>query len=222
MIVKWNSRFAMMIVAGSLLCVAAPLRAAEEDAVATTEQTASGGKPVALNKYKKHRRSASKRVVQPRKARVVAKGYRRKAAEAKALPMSDTDQAAIPDNVANANAQWPAAQATTASAAPASGDTAPAGVAPDQVSDLDRRINGTPAAGSDPASQIATQVASQVAANDQRTAPQVITTTAVAADAPVVEKHDDSSWGQASLIGKIFIAFGGLLTLASAARMFIA
>jgi len=33
---------------------------------------------------------------------------------------------------------------------------------------------------------------------------------------------DDSTWKQTSLIGKIFIAFGGLLTLASAARMFIA
>jgi hypothetical protein len=33
--------------------------------------------------------------------------------------------------------------------------------------------------------------------------------------------HDDSPWSQTSLIGKIFIAFGGLLTAASAARMFI-
>lgn len=33
---------------------------------------------------------------------------------------------------------------------------------------------------------------------------------------------ENSSWAQASLIGKIFIAFGGLLTLASAVRMLIA
>lgn len=33
---------------------------------------------------------------------------------------------------------------------------------------------------------------------------------------------ENSSWAQASLIGKIFIAFGGLLTLASAIRMLIA
>ena len=37
-----------------------------------------------------------------------------------------------------------------------------------------------------------------------------------------VVSTDDSAWGQTSLIGKIFIAFGGLLTLASAARMFMA
>ena len=33
---------------------------------------------------------------------------------------------------------------------------------------------------------------------------------------------DDSTWDQTSLIGKIFIAFGALLTMASAARMFMA
>ncbi|MEO6382284.1 MAG: hypothetical protein ABIO35_09850, partial [Nitrobacter sp.] len=32
----------------------------------------------------------------------------------------------------------------------------------------------------------------------------------------------EDSWNKASLIGKIFIAFGGLLTFASAARMFMA
>ena len=34
-----------------------------------------------------------------------------------------------------------------------------------------------------------------------------------------VSTHDESAWGSASLIGKIFIAFGVMLTLASAARM---
>jgi hypothetical protein len=37
-----------------------------------------------------------------------------------------------------------------------------------------------------------------------------------------VARNSDSSWDQASLIGKVFIAFGGLLTFASAARMFMA
>jgi hypothetical protein len=34
--------------------------------------------------------------------------------------------------------------------------------------------------------------------------------------------NDNSTWDQTSLIGKIFIAFGALLTIASAARMFMA
>jgi hypothetical protein len=34
--------------------------------------------------------------------------------------------------------------------------------------------------------------------------------------------NESGAWGSASLIGKIFIAFGLMLTLASAARMLIA
>ena len=42
------------------------------------------------------------------------------------------------------------------------------------------------------------------------------------AQAPAAVSSDDFTWDQTSLIGKIFIAFGGLLTMASAARMFMA
>jgi hypothetical protein len=38
----------------------------------------------------------------------------------------------------------------------------------------------------------------------------------------VVTSRDNTAWDQTSLIGKVFIAFGGLLTMASAARMFMA
>jgi hypothetical protein len=42
-------------------------------------------------------------------------------------------------------------------------------------------------------------------------------------DRPVVKAADDGDpWSKTSLIGKIFIAFGSLLTLASAARLLIA
>ncbi len=41
--------------------------------------------------------------------------------------------------------------------------------------------------------------------------------------APVMASSQESStWDQTSLIGKIFIGFGALLTMASAARMFMA
>jgi hypothetical protein len=41
--------------------------------------------------------------------------------------------------------------------------------------------------------------------------------------APVMASgNDGSTWDQTSLIGKIFIGFGALLTMASAARMFMA
>lgn len=38
----------------------------------------------------------------------------------------------------------------------------------------------------------------------------------------VVAGSQNATWDETSLIGKIFIAFGALLTIASAARMFIA
>jgi hypothetical protein len=38
----------------------------------------------------------------------------------------------------------------------------------------------------------------------------------------VVAGSQNASWDETSLIGKIFIAFGALLTIASAARMFMA
>jgi hypothetical protein len=52
--------------------------------------------------------------------------------------------------------------------------------------------------------------------------PPAPTMATAAADAPAVESRDDSSSpDRTSLIGKIFMACGGLLTLASAARMFM-
>jgi len=53
------------------------------------------------------------------------------------------------------------------------------------------------------------------------------TTVAVAPTKPVAAvakatPSENSTWDQTSLIGKIFIAFGALLTVASAARMFMA
>ncbi len=57
------------------------------------------------------------------------------------------------------------------------------------------------------------------------TADNAATTSAPAEDAPataVATSSDDSSgWDKASIIGKIFIACGTLLTLGSAARMFM-
>jgi hypothetical protein len=125
------------------------------------------------------------------------------------------DTAALPPSVANANAQLaPAdllagnAKAMTArananlQAAPDnSADVQPAAetqvVAADQLNDVDRALHD----GKEPA-------ANQAMAS---------------ADTPAMASRNDSStWDQTSLIGKIFIGFGALLTMASAARMFMA
>jgi hypothetical protein len=46
--------------------------------------------------------------------------------------------------------------------------------------------------------------------------------TPVVRASPVVAGSQSANWDETSLIGKIFIGFGALLTVASAARMFIA
>jgi len=53
-----------------------------------------------------------------------------------------------------------------------------------------------------------------------QTTVAVAPTRSLATAKPAVE--ETSTWDQTSLIGKIFIAFGALLTVASAARMFMA
>jgi hypothetical protein len=123
----------------------------------------------------------------------------------------------IPASVANANAEMIQEPTGTAKAMTtranallmAAADTpaeppAPAAdtqvVAADQLNEVDRTLQEQPA-------------------NSQ-------TTVALAPTRPVAAvattATDPSTWDQTSLIGKIFIAFGALLTIASAARMFMA
>jgi hypothetical protein len=74
-------------------------------------------------------------------------------------------------------------------------------VAPDQLNDVDRALQATPS----------TQTVAMASAAKP-----------VAAAAAIAAADDSATWDQTSLIGKIFIAFGALLTMASAARMFMA
>ena len=142
--------------------------------------------------------------------------------EAKAGNKASTDVPAssqMPPEVANANAQLaaadtpPAAAASAMTAAPTTmcrpRPTVPAApgaenqvVAPDQLNDLDRALQQD----SPPAQKAV------VAATDAQPRP-----------APMMaSSQPNSAWDQSSLIGKIFIGVGTLLTLASAARMFMA
>ncbi|MCP3406818.1 hypothetical protein [Bradyrhizobium sp. CCGB01] len=124
----------------------------------------------------------------------------------------------MPPQVANANAQIAAADTPTAAAASAMTGRANSNVqaaadntaapneetqvvAPDQLNDLDRALQPD-----NPPAQKAV-----IAATDAQPRP-----------APVMASSQSSAWDQSSLIGKIFIGFGALLTLASAARMFMA
>lgn len=104
---------------------------------------------------------------------------------------------------ARAGTAKPAVETATPALAPQTSDAQPAegkAVASDQLGDGDRALGDTP-----PAQPVA------VASNDA-TAQRIVAMTA----------DDHSLWDETSLIGKVFIAFGTLLTVASAARMFMA
>ncbi len=75
--------------------------------------------------------------------------------------------------------------------------------APDQLNDVDRTLQEA-------------APPSQTVAMAPNSAVQAV------ASAPASAGNDNSTWDQTSLIGKIFIAFGALLTVASAVRLFMA
>jgi hypothetical protein len=103
---------------------------------------------------------------------------------------------------ARAGTAKPTVEAVTPAQAPQTSDAQPAAgnaVANEQLSDTDRALREPPAQ----------PVA--VASND-----------APAQRTVAMAGNDHSLWDETSLIGKMFIAFGTLLTLASAARMFMA
>ncbi|HEV7601631.1 MAG TPA: hypothetical protein VGO49_15430 [Bradyrhizobium sp.] len=234
--IKASGRSALIIAAGFWVCLASPLQAAEDAdggaAVSTTESAA--GPPVALNKFTKKSRHWKRQASSQRKSVKVASrastenakpSRKNKAVDADAAMKDDDNQSAIPLSVANANAQLAAADLpadmTTISTkasnmlrtmAARQGDSAdPQAPAPaadtelvsaDQLNDVDRALSDSKS-------------------DDKDKAPAATLAMAVA-QTPVMAGADDSTWGQTSLIGKIFIAFGSLLTLASAARMFMA
>jgi hypothetical protein len=229
--IKASGRSALIIAAAFWMCVSGPLQAAEDaDGGVTVSKTESAaGPPVALNKFAKKTRhwkraSSQRKSVKLAKAENAKISEKKKPADADAAGKADDSQSAIPPSVANAHAQLAAADlpadmnsvSTKASnmlrtMAAKQGDSAepetPAPavnmelVAADELNDVDRALSE--------------------AKSEQK--PALVPTVAMAmAQAPAAVSSSDSTWDQTSLIGKIFIAFGGLLTLASAARMFMA
>jgi hypothetical protein len=242
--IKASGRSALIIAAGIWVCVSGPLQAAEDaDGGVTASRTeTAAGPPVALNKFTKKARHW-KRVSSQRKSVKVAfrdstegaktsekkSSEKKKALEADAALNDDGSAPSLPPSVANANAQMASADGPADSARALSS----------QARD---RLQVMAANQSDPQAQSGAQNTELVAADElnevdralsengnddkNKAAPSAtLAMAAVQAPAPTqaaVVSTDDSAWNQTSLIGKIFIAFGGLLTLASAARMFMA
>jgi hypothetical protein len=241
--IKASGRSALIIAAGFWVCVSGPLQAAEDadGGVAASRTETAAGPPVALNKFTRKSRhwkpvSSQRKSVKvadrdsTERARTSEKkiSEKKKTLQAEAALNDNGSTPALPPSVANANAQLASADA------PADSATALSSQARD-------RLQVMAAHQSDPQAQPPAQNTELVAAdelnevdralsenrNDDKDKAASATLAMAVAQAPAqtqaaVVSSDDSTWGQTSMIGKIFIAFGGLLTLASAARMFMA
>ena len=233
--IKASGRSALMVAAGIWLCFSGPLHATGDadrearSASSSADSVKSAGTPISLKRYSKHQSHRWKKQASLRPHRIQAsalrpatKMSRTKIADADTLSNNGGMLTSIPASVANAKAQASdtdtasvtlttisaqassvlktiSGQQTTAvetqSQEPASNTQM---VSADELNDLDRTLSeDKPAAAPRPALVMASAQTSSMAG------------------------IDESTWSQTSLIGKIFIAFGGLLTLASAARMFI-
>jgi hypothetical protein len=238
--VKASGRSALIIAAGFWLCVAGPLQAAQDADGGTAEYKteAAPEAPVVLSKFTKrsgqwkhaatHRKSvkvASRNSTERTKTSEKKISEKKKTLVADAALSDDGSAPSLPPSVANANAQLAAAdvppdspnsvstkagnmlRAMAAKQGDAAEPPAPAPaantelVAADQLNDVDRALSDS----------------------KSEDKPALAPTVAMAmAQAPAAVSIDDSAWGQTSLVGKLFIAFGALLTMASAARMFMA
>ncbi|WP_028348954.1 hypothetical protein [Bradyrhizobium murdochi] len=225
MTIRASAGSAFILAAGLLLGFAAP-----SPATAAGADDAAVSKPESATSEKSARqgsRSLKKRSDHRKSTRAASKSVENKQPEEKQVAdASGGTPPGMPEWLANANAQMTAADAPadsakgmsaamsekantvlqTAADKPADAE-APADatvVASDELNDVDRALQATPAEGS------ATQ------------------TVAMASTKPASEASDQavsnesSTLDKTSLIGKIFIAFGALLTVASAARMFMA
>jgi hypothetical protein len=224
MMIKASGRSALILATGLFVCFAGPSQAtaAGPDSAAATSKSDNATTAKSIRQSARHwkrytQRKSSKQAAKPAETKTPAES---EIADAAVTP------AVIPASVANANAQLTSADtpadgawAMTAkannvlmAAADKPADAQPAGdaavVASDQLNDVDRALQQNPAT---------TQP------NPASTRTVAMATAQAAPAAPVLASGSDgSTWDQTSLIGKIFIGFGALLTMASAARMFMA
>jgi hypothetical protein len=213
MIIKASGRSALILAAGLLVLLASPVRAAtdgEDSAAESKSENPAAAPHRTLRHASHHRRSYAHR----RSHAIAMKADTDKKAVTTDAAADDSKAAPnIPPSIANANAQMLLAgvQISATAAIPSGADIPamasdnPAGtrsdnetilVAADQLNDVDKTLHeGSPV---------------PAAAVNSPPAPASTMTS------------ESSVWDQTSLIGKIFIGFGALLTMASAARMFMA
>jgi hypothetical protein len=232
-----------ILATGLFVCFAGPLPAAagaDDNAAADSQSANSEPDGAAAEPAKRHKRArhASRHwrsYAHQKSGKVALKSSPAKKTDATDGAADGDISTAIPPSVANANAQLAtadtpvgnaramtarandvlqaAAQDIPQAAAEKPADAQPAAetqVLPaDQLNDVDRTL---------PASAASAPAPAMTSAD----APAQATASADSPDEPVAANSDgSSSVDRTSLIGKIFMACGGVLTLASAVRMFM-
>jgi hypothetical protein len=230
MTIKASAGSALILAAGLLVGFAGPLPAIAAGADADSAAVSKSDSATPGKSARQGSRSLKKRYAHRKDTPAVSKSAEsesKKADEKQVADASGGTSPAIPEWLANANAQMTAADAAAApdsakgmsaamsekantvlqaavdkpADAEAPADTAAA--APDQLNETDRALH----------LQEAPATSTQTVA--------LASTSRPAADGQAATS-DSSTLDKTSLIGKIFIAFGALLTVASAARMFMA
>ena len=224
MIIRASARSAVIVAAGFFVLFASPVMATDsDDSAAGATPDGQAAAPATLHRTYRHAWHHRRHYAHQR-SHTIAKADDDKKADGDGKASDDKKPivagvatttgdnkplADIPPSIANANAQMllAGAQVSAAAAIPpgtnvpplptttetASADNGTVMVASDQLNDIDRTLQeGT----------------STTAASSPPPSPTAMT-------------GDSTVWDQTSLIGKIFIGFGALLTMASAARMFI-
>jgi hypothetical protein len=223
MTMRAGGHSALIVAAGLLVCIAGPSLAAAggDETAAAQSETAEAPVKHSAHHWKKYAHHKPGKVALKSGAESNSKTGKPKIA---ATDKGDDNSSAILPSVANANAQMTAAEAPAGNA---SAVTARANdilqAAPDKPAD------GQPAADSQPASADQLNDADR-ALRDSAPPPPAPAVAMAAADTPVVapatpvvaKANERSTLDQASLVGKVFIVFGALLTMASAVRMFMA
>jgi hypothetical protein len=221
MMIKASGRSALILATGLFVCFAAPspTKAAGADGTAVASRSENAISVKSAKQSSRHwKRSAHRK---SGKIATTSSEINKPKDTDVADAERSTPYSALPTWVANANAQLASTEASSdnasamtakantmlLAAADKPADTQPTAeadvVASDQLNDIDRALQQSQSL---PAKQTVAMASDKAAAT-----------------APVLAGSSESStWEETSLIGKIFIAFGALLTMASAARMFMA
>jgi hypothetical protein len=228
MMIKASGRSALMVVTGLFVCLAGV-----SYTMAATEAASSKSESVTATKSVKHGSRHWKRYAHRKYVQTAHKSSTAKKAEEKEIADASGEvPVSLPPQVANANARIDTQLDEPSGAAKAMTERANAILLAQAETKAENKPAEVQAAFPAP-----TPAESQAAAPDQlndtdrtlqepKAPSQTVAMAATAVKAgtgtPAAASSDTSTWDQTSLIGKIFIAFGALLTIASAARMFMA